>query len=73
MAEVAPAIEAQPAPAVSQRCHWYEYAGVGVPVHVPVVEVSDAPTVAVPETVGGAVFAGSVQSGPVPCACSRSR
>jgi hypothetical protein len=40
------------------RFHWYPYVGTGVPNHVPVVQESVCPTVAVPEATGATVFAG---------------
>ena len=56
--DVAPARSTQLAPAALQRCHWYVYVIVGVPVHVPVVDDSARPSRAVPETTGTTVFTG---------------
>ena len=55
---VAPAIDAQLAPPLSQRFHWI--VRVGVPVQVPVATVSVCPTLAVPVMVGATVFVGGV-------------
>ena len=57
---VAPPIDAQLAPLVSQRRHWYENV-IGVsPDHDPDVAESVLPAAAVPETAGNAVFCGGV-------------
>ena len=58
--DVAPARSTQLAPAALQRCHWYVYVIVGVPVQVPVVDDSARPSVAVPETTGTTVFTGAI-------------
>ena len=50
----------QPPPDDVQRCHWYVYIGVGMPVHVPLSVVRTLPVVVVPVTFGRAVFAGVV-------------
>jgi len=57
-ADVAPAREAQLAPAASQRFHWYAY-DVGELVQVPFEAASCWPCCAAPEIVGGAVFTGA--------------
>jgi hypothetical protein len=54
---VAPPIDEQAPPVLSQRCHAYSYFD-GLFVHVPFVPVSVAFSCGVPEIVGGAVFAG---------------
>ncbi len=41
---VAPEIAAQPPPVPTQRCHWYEKLGAGVPPHEPGLTVSVAPS-----------------------------
>jgi hypothetical protein len=56
---VAPLTGAQLEPAPSQRSHWYEYL-IPVPVHVPALPVSVAPTVGVPLIVGATVFTGAL-------------
>ena len=55
---VAPAMFEQLVPPLVQRRHWKAYEIGAVPVQAPVDAVSVCPSVAVPEIVGGAVFAG---------------
>lgn len=57
-AAVAPSIDLQAFPALSQRSHRYEYVIGGSPVHVPVVVFSVSPTRALPEITGGTFDAG---------------
>ena len=45
-----------------QRCHWYSYSTVLVPVHTPSVVESVLATCGVPVTIGLAVFTGGVNS-----------
>jgi hypothetical protein len=55
---LAPAIDVQLPPPVSQRSHWYAYAIGAVPVQLPVDALSTCPCCAFPEIVGSAVFTG---------------
>jgi hypothetical protein len=57
---VAPATDVQPAPAASQRFHWYEKSIGVLPLHEPLEEVSVCPARVVPETVGAELFEGGV-------------
>ena len=50
-------------PELSHRDHWYANVGAGWPVQTPAEAVSSCPSVAVPETDGGVVFAGAVAAG----------
>jgi hypothetical protein len=43
-----------------QRCHWYVYVGVGVPVQLPPVAVRVEPSLSVPLTVGAATLRGAI-------------
>ena len=50
----------QPPPVPTQRSHWYESEGAGLPLHEPGLTVSVDPSCGVPEMVGGEVFFGAV-------------
>src|SRR5205085_12559266 len=52
------------AQAPPQRCHWYVYEIGAVPLHVPGLAVSVAPSLGVPPIVGRAVFAGGTGGAP---------
>jgi hypothetical protein len=54
-------LDVAPLIGVVTRCHWYVYVGVGMPDQVPVVQLKVCPNVAVPETTGATVFAGTVE------------
>jgi hypothetical protein len=56
---VAPAIDAQLAPAPSHRLHWSAKLMGVVPDHEPVPATSVCAVLAVPEIVGGEVFTGA--------------
>src|SRR5919108_3214802 len=56
-----------------QRCHWYAYAIGAVPDHEPGDAVRVCPCCAVPEIVGGEVFAGGADVVAPPFACNASR
>ena len=58
VAAVAPGMSVQPEPGASQRRHWRVNTIVGVPVHVPSLEVSVWPSMVVPVIPGAAVAAG---------------
>ena len=61
MGAVAPAMFWQASPWALQRCHWNEWAIVGVPLHVPGLAVSVPPrSTTEPVTLGGTVLAGSL-------------
>jgi hypothetical protein len=60
VAPVAPLIAEHPLPEELQRCHCRPNVMVGVPVQVPVVEVSSWPSFAVPETAGKPELTGGV-------------
>ncbi|HEX8103822.1 MAG TPA: hypothetical protein VF533_14495 [Solirubrobacteraceae bacterium] len=75
-ADVAPETDEQPAPALSQRRHWYVYLSF-VGVQVPRLAIRVCPTTALPEIVGGDVFDGAVEAAeagaaPVPMPTSRA-
>ena len=59
VSSVAPRIGAQPAPAASQRFHWYVNAIGLPPLHVPGTPASAEPARAVPATVGGVAATGA--------------
>src|SRR5947209_6515569 len=52
---VAPGMAVQPPPVPTQRSHWYESEGAGLPLHEPGLTVSVDPSWGVPEMVGGEV------------------
>ncbi|WP_225154934.1 hypothetical protein, partial [Bradyrhizobium sp. NBAIM08] len=58
----------QLAPDWSQRCHWYVYAGAGVPAQVPFAAVSVCPCVTVPEIVGTTELEGAIPAITTVCA-----
>ena len=60
---VAPEIELQLPPEVSQRCHWYAKLIGESPPHDPLDPLSVAPTWVVPPIVGGVVFDGATGVG----------